>query len=276
MTTASRIDYFGIQKKSLSDELDYHLERIEMLGYSVIENVLSNDTCDALALLMDKLNQAQNEEFGVARLKQLKDYGVIRDMLIKERTFLDLAMHPMSLAFVEKILGSTAILNLQNGIVLEPHTKHDQAKFHRDFAKDFICEQVLALNTFFLIDDFTAESGGTWVVPFTHKNKVVPSDRYLEENKVQIIGPRGSLFVFDGLLIHKAGDNESSNYRRAINHEYTRPFIKQQVDYVSMLDGVLDLESRAAQIMGFWSRPPKTIQEYRVDPDKRTYRGGQG
>jgi ectoine hydroxylase-related dioxygenase (phytanoyl-CoA dioxygenase family) len=276
MTTASRINYFGIQKKTLTDELDYHLERLEMLGYTVIDNVLSEDTCDHLASLIDKLNKEQNSEFGIARLKELKDYGVIRDMMIKESTFLELAMHPMSLAFVEKVLGSTAILHLQNGIVLEPHTKHDQALFHRDFAKDFVCEQVLALNTFFLIDEFTSETGGTWVVPFTHKNKVVPSDRYLEENKVQITGPRGSLFVFDGLLIHKAGDNTSDNFRRAINHQYTRPFIKQQVDYVAMMDGKLDPESRAAQLMGFWSRPPRTIQEYRVDPEKRTYRKGQG
>jgi ectoine hydroxylase-related dioxygenase (phytanoyl-CoA dioxygenase family) len=84
-------------------------------------------------------------------------------------------------------------------------------------------------------------------------------------DELDIARPRGSLFVFDGLLIHKAGDNELSNYRRAINHQYTRPFIEPQVDYISMMDGVLDLESRAAQLMGFWSRPPKTIQEYRVD-----------
>jgi hypothetical protein len=43
-----------------------------------------------------------------------------------------------------------------------------------------------------------------------------------------------------------------------------------------MMDGKLDPESRAAQLMGFWSRPPRTIQEYRVDPEKRTYRKGQG
>jgi ectoine hydroxylase-related dioxygenase (phytanoyl-CoA dioxygenase family) len=258
------------------NDLDYHLERLERLGYTVIEDVLSPSACDELSTLMDKANASQNQEYGVDRLKELRDYGVVRDLMLKEPAFLELVVHPVSMAFVDKILGSTAILHLQNGIVLEPQTKHEQAKYHRDFAKTFICEEVLSLNTFFLIDEFTAETGGTWVVPFTHTNKVVPSERYLEENKVQIVGRRGSLFIFDSLLIHKAGDNSSPNFRRGLNHQYTRPFIKQQVDYVTMMQGKLDQESKLAQIFGFWTRPPRSIQEYRVDPDKRTYRGGQG
>ena len=64
--------------------------------------------------------------------------------------------------------------------------------------------------------------------------------------------------------------------RRAINHQYTRPFIKQQLDYAGMFRGKLDPESRFAQVIGTWSMPPRDVAEYRVDPDKRTYRGGQG
>jgi ectoine hydroxylase-related dioxygenase (phytanoyl-CoA dioxygenase family) len=276
MTTASRIEYFGIEKKELHDELDYHLENLEMKGFTVIEDVLSESLCTDLASRMDTLNEAQNKKFGVVRLKELKDYGVIRDMLCEDEAFLQLVIHPMVLAIVERTIGSTAILHLQNGIVLEPHTKHDQAAFHRDFSKDFVCEKVLAMNTMFVIDEFSPATGGTWIVPFTHKNRVVPSDRYMEENGIQITAKRGSLFVFDGLLVHKAGDNKSPNYRRAINHQYTRPFIKQQLDYVGLMEGRIEIESKLGQVMGFWTRPPKSVEEYRVDPDKRTYRKGQG
>ena len=276
MTTASKPSLFSVKTDALATDFDYHMERVERLGYTVVENVLSNQVCDELSVLLDKLNESQLDEFGAERLKELKDYGVVRDMILNEPVFLELAQHPASLMFTDKVLGASAILHLQNGIILEPHTKHVQARFHRDFSKDFVCEQVLALNTFFLIDDFTPETGGTWVVPFTHKNNKFPSERYLEENKVQIVGKRGSMFVFDGLLIHKAGDNESPNFRRAVNHQYTRPFIKQQVDYVAIMEGKLDPESRAAQLMGYWSRPPRSIQEYRVDEDKRTYRRNQG
>ena len=36
-------------------------------------------------------------------------------------------------------------------------------------------------------------------------------------------------------------------------------------------------ETQLAQILGMWTIPPKTLDEYRVDnPSERTYRGGQG
>jgi ectoine hydroxylase-related dioxygenase (phytanoyl-CoA dioxygenase family) len=82
--------------------------------------------------------------------------------------------------------------------------------------------------------------------------------------------------VFDSLLIHCAGSNRSSSPRRGVNHQYTRPFIKQQMDYPALLRGSVDPESPLAQTLGFWSVPPRSVDEFRVDPTLRTYRQGQG
>lgn len=271
-----RLQFYGIERKVHADELDYHLENLEMKGFSLIENVLPVEKCKEYSDRLDRLNDMQNKKFGVERLKELQDYGVVRDAISEDPSFHELIVNPMVLAVVERTVGATAILHLQNGIVLEPHLKHHQAAFHRDFAKDFVADKVLAINCMYLIDEFTHETGGTWVVPYTHKSAKIPSDRYLQENEMQIVGKPGSLFVFDGLLVHRAGDNKSQNKRRSINQMYTRPFIKQQMEYAKQLEGKVDHESRLAQILGMWTLPPKDVYEFRVDPDKRTYRKNQG
>src|SRR5437764_562426 len=87
---------------------------------------------------------------------------------------------------------------------------------------------------------------------------------------------RGSVVIFDSMLVHRAGTNRSNAPRRAVNHQYTRPFVKQQMDLAHMMRGRVDPESRLAQVLGLWSVPPKSLEEFRVDPPRRTYRAGQG
>lgn len=276
MLASSSRNFLGIQRNTIETELDYVVECLDLKGYALIENVLSNEQCELISEKLDYLNEKQVAKYTRERLEQLNDYGVIRDMLIEEPLFRDLAVHPRVLEVVEKVVGETAILHLQNGIVLEPGLKHIQAQFHRDFFKDFVADKVLALNAMFVIDEFNAETGGTWIVPGTHKFSHIPSERYMEEHAIQVIAKKGSVFLFDGLLLHKAGDNESKANRRAVNQEYTRPFIKQQLDYAGLFRNKIDHESRFAQLIGLWSMPPRDVEEYRVDPDKRTYRKGQG
>jgi ectoine hydroxylase-related dioxygenase (phytanoyl-CoA dioxygenase family) len=272
----ARLQYFGIQRMQSQTDFEFHLERLALDGFTVLENILSAQECTDLSQRLDKLNEAQIQQYGRARLEQLNDFGVVRAVLAQDEKFLQLPMHPLVLQFVEHLVGSTAILHLQNAIVLEPNKRHHQAAYHRDFAKDFICDKLLALNAMFAINEFSSTTGGTWVVPGTHKQSLIPSNAYLAQHAVQIEAPAGSLFLFDGLLVHKAGDNHTDQFRRSINHLYTRPFVKQQIDLASLMRGRVEPDSRLAQLLGMWSIPPCSVEEFRVDPQHRTYRAGQG
>lgn len=133
------------------------------------------------------------------------------------------------------------------------------------------------MNTFIAIDPFTAETGATWVVPGSHLFEDMPSDQYLQKHEIQMQMEPGSVLVFDSTLWHRSGQNRSGRVRRGLNQQYTRPFIKQQLDYPVLLSSCVDKESELAQTLGFWAVSPKSVQEFRVsDPAKRTYRAGQG
>jgi len=256
--------------------LNHHLENIDINGYTIVENVITKSECQVISSKLDKLNQEQIKEFGERRLKELGEWGTIRALIEKDDYFKNIILNETIFQIISQIIGDTAILHLHNGIVTEPTTKHWGNKFHKDFDKSFYSDEPLSINAFWVIDDFNEKSGGTWVVPFSHKLKNWPSDEYLNKNAIQTIAKAGSVMIFDSRLIHRGGDNNSGNFRRAINHQYTRPFIKQQIDFPSIMQNRFDLESKISQVLGFWSIAPKSVKEFRSDPNKRTYRSGQG
>jgi ectoine hydroxylase-related dioxygenase (phytanoyl-CoA dioxygenase family) len=255
---------------------DQNIENVARLGYTVIEGVLTSSEAQELCLRLGRLYAQQVEEFGETRLRELNDYEIHRGPLANDPAFADLVIHPIVLELVDTVLGSTAILHLQNASAVAPRAVHFQSRFHRDFAKDFLASKCLALNAFWCLTDFTAENGATWVVPGSHRDANLPSADFIERNSVQVIAPAGSIIFWDGLLLHKAGYNSSDRVRYGINHMYTKPFIKQQLDYPAFLKDKYSHEGRLGQVLGFWAVPPKSVKEYRVDPDKRTYRKNQG
>jgi ectoine hydroxylase-related dioxygenase (phytanoyl-CoA dioxygenase family) len=86
------------------------------------------------------------------------------------------------------------------------------------------------------------------------------------------------MLVFDSTLWHAAGANTSGRDRVAINHQFTRSFFKQQVDYVRALGDeiVLAQQPRTQQLLGWYTRVVKSLDEYYRPAEERLYRGGQG
>jgi len=270
------LKYPGFQQTKINSELDRHLENLEILGYSIMENVISSEEAAAFASKLEYLWQKQEEEFGKDRLLELGEYGTHRGLLGEDPAFADIVIHPKIFEVVSATVGNMSILYCENASAVFPGEKHYQTAWHRDFNKDFVATKTLAVNAFWCITDFTAENGATSVVPGTHKRPMVPSESFIEKSAVQIIAPAGSVLFYDSLILHRAGTNNSDKPRYGINHIYTRPFMKQQIDYPAFLKGKYDEESKLGQVLGFWTIPPKSVKEFRVDPDKRTYRRGQG
>lgn len=267
----------GIKVNKVDNEFEENLESLERNGFFILNSALEKEHVNEIKLQLDIIWESQLAKYGKSFLKKIGDWGQVRALMDDNQIFKDLIVHPEILKYVDATIGDTAILHLQNGIVLYPTEKHNQAKYHKDFPKDFLSNKLLSLNAFVAIDEFTAENGGTWLLPGSHKFSELPSQFYIKKNQIQLNCEPGSIVFFDSTLWHKGGDNLTKKIRRAINHQYTRPFIKQQLDYPVIMNQKVDMETKLAQKLGMWTIPPKSVDEYRVkDPKLRTYRGGQG
>src|SRR5262249_9243183 len=157
--------------------------------------------------------------------------------------------------------SETAVMHLQNGFIL-PSFKGSsgapqvfQNSYHRDFPR-YLNGYMASVNVFFAIDEFRADNGSTWVVPRTHQRPAGPTSAFCEAQVVAATCAAGSMIVFDSTLWHAAGQNVSGNDRLAINHQFTRSFIKQQIDYVRAMDQtqLLALPARSQQLLGYYTQ----------------------
>ena len=178
--------------------------------------------------------------------------------------FINIATNKTVLEIVEKILGSFYILNLQNAIINRPNEEHHQSSWHRDLPyQNWTISKPLSINALFCIDDFSVETGGTIVVPYTHKTEVLPSDKYIKRHAITATAKAGSVIVFDSMLFYKAGYNSSNIIRRAVNHQYQIPLLKQFYDFPKALKGKFSDDKFLAQLLGYTSQVPLDDVEWR-------------
>lgn len=258
------------------------LEGLRHHGFAIVTNVLDDrriaETRDAIY----RAREAIVAEVGAERLQRAGELGVLRLMMKHEPLFYRHLEIPEMLQVVDATVSPTAIMHLQNGFILPSYPREStpevfQNKFHMDFPRvldGYLC----SINVMFAIDAFTAENGGTLAVPGTHQKSERPDQAFLDANAIPVECPPGSMFIFDSTLWHAAGRNESGADRLAINHQFTRSYIKQQLDYVRALgaDAVEAQPARTQQLLGWYTRLPTSLDEYYQPSEKRLYRAGQG
>ena len=248
----------------------------------MVEGVLTPAMLADTRAAMYRAQKKIHEEVGHERIDRAGELGVLRLMLKYEPVFFSFLEIEELLAIVDNTVSSTAILHLQNGFIL-PSFPPDrtprifQNRFHQDFPRVFN-GYLASVNLMFAIDEFTASNGATVVALGTHQRLQAPDPQFLESAAIPVEAPAGSMIVFDSTLWHRAGVNTSGNDRLAINHQFTRSFLKQQIDYVRALgdQAIVAHEPRTRQLVGWATRVVSSLDEYYRPESERLYQKGQG
>jgi ectoine hydroxylase-related dioxygenase (phytanoyl-CoA dioxygenase family) len=258
------------------------LEGVRCEGYAVTEGVLSKGFLELTRAAMYRVHEQIVHDVGKERLARAGELGVLRLMLKYDPHFFEFLEIPELVAVIDKTVSETAILHLQNGFILPSFGKGDvpsvfQNRFHQDFPR-VLNGYITSINIMFAIDEFSEENGATLAVPGTHQRLLPPDPEYLQLNSIPIQCPAGSMLVFDSTLWHAAGANVSGKDRVAVNHQFTRSYIKQQIDYVRALGDqvILAQKPRTQQLLGWYTRVVTSLDEYYRPETERLYRRGQG
>jgi len=253
----------NIQTK-LNKAIDLHIEELQVNGFSVLENVLKDDELKDCRLKLDAIYETQKTKFGEINLTKINEQNLVRCSLVYDDFFLNIATNSRVLEIVKCVIGNYFILHLQNGIINKPNEEHHQSSWHRDLPyQNFVISKPLAIGALYCIDDFSNESGGTFVLPYSHRVESIPSVQYVEKYSRQIVAKAGSVILFDSMLFHKAGYNFSSFIRRAINNVYVVPILKQQIDLPLALNGKYADDEFLSKFLGYQSRTLSSDIEWR-------------
>ena len=267
--------------KKNNNWLSLALEGLTYEGYAVIEGVLDDAFVQATREKMYMVQERILSDLGRARLERAGERGVLRLMMQYDPHFVKFLEIPELLSVIDSVVSDTCILHLQNGFILpssqEAPSDVFQYHFHRDFRR-VLNGYPASVNAMFTIDRFTRENGGTLIVSGTHQQLQAPSLDYMNSASITIECGPGSMILFDSTLMHTAGFNISGADRLSINHQFTRSYFKQQIDYVRALEeGFIQAQvPRTQQLLGWYTRVVTSLDEYYRPADQRMYRAGQG
>lgn len=268
MTTKEAVKTFGVKEfTSAGSQLDQAVEDIKLLGYTIVPDVLNVEELQAAREKIDSIYAQQVDEVGGEQeLAAINDAHTARCPLAYDDFFLKVATNPRVLAIVERFLGDYFILMLQNGVINTPSVGNEQnaGYWHRDLNyQHFISTRPISISALFCIDPFSEETGGTFVLPASHKAEAFPSEPFVLQHEKVVDAPAGAAIVFDSMLYHRGGYNRSAKPRRAVNHMYCLPLIKQQISLPKILQGKFSDDPFLSKFLGYTSEPDGSVSEFR-------------
>lgn len=257
---------YGVHQQTSSASLiDRAVEAIRLVGYAVVDAGFAPDRLAALSAAFDRALAASHAQHGGRdALAEIDEHNTVRAPLASDRLFLELALDPTVLGVCRRLIGDYVVLNQQNGIVNPPHgERYNQGAFHRDLPyQHFVSSHPLAINALFCLDSFTLENGATHVIPASHKNEAFPSDAVVDALQVQVSAPAGSFIVLDCMAFHRGGVNRTARPRRAVNHVYSAPMLRQQLDLPALLGPDYTSDPDIRRFLGYDVRTPASVAAY--------------
>lgn len=244
---------------------DFAVEQIRNIGYTVVQSGFSAQQLQVIREKIDNIYDQQIAEIGgEQQLERMNDANLARCLIGYDEYFMQLAAHPRLIALCERLLDENFILMSQNAILNRPSNEHYQVTWHRDLNyQHFVSSRPLAISALYCIDDFSEETGGTFLLPASHKSEVFPSPEYVDIHERQMSAPAGSILVFDAMVYHRSGFNHSGKVRRAVNHIYSLPLIKQQISFPRMLKGKFSDDTFLRKFLGYETETGPSVQEWR-------------
>jgi ectoine hydroxylase-related dioxygenase (phytanoyl-CoA dioxygenase family) len=258
------------------------LEKLDLKnqGFIILKNRISEVKLDLLSKAIDssfiqhKIIQDENNS-------DIKTEGVALHVLLNDDIFIKLLEDLIKDGFIQELqdnfFNSNCILNSLSALDNLPNKPNFSSNIHRDL-RFYSGEFPVMLNCLIMIDDFTIENGGTFLLPGSHLEERKPSDYEFFYDAIQATGKRGDILVFNANVWHASAPNITlRNHRRAIPFTVSRSFMKQLLDYPRAIgyERINEFSPELQQLLGYHSRVPSSLIEWYQPEDKRFYKKNQ-
>lgn len=244
-------------------------------GWCLFDGYLDSGFTDELAAELDAAYESCRK---MRREKGLSDTmnGALHHLILFRGGFLDLLKIDPLHEYIRSYFVGNYILSCYNAVINEKASSSYVAGIHRD-TRLFTEDLNLVINMLVMLDDFTLANGATYVLSGSHLAPERPTDETFFAKSDRLVGKKGSIVLFNSNVWHAAGKNTTDEKRRCLTLTYSRPWLKQQLDYPRALGYELadQLPENLLQVLGYNSRIPASFDEWYQPPEKRFYRLGQ-
>ena len=222
-------------------------------GYLIIENLQPRSVMERLLIDLKRYDAQEeilkDEFFGGALRK-------VEEVVNKSPAFVELLDTPLVSAIAAEVLGENPLLHATGVFILEQggygQTLHQDEVIYKPYLPRTPGGPQYVLNMMWAVVDFTAENGGTRILPGSH---LWTDDRTPQEGdkEIQIEMSAGSLGMWLGSVWHGGGINRTPAARvgaeMGFNCGWLRPY-ESQLLLVPPLTAK-DLPERVAAMAGY-------------------------
>ena len=254
-------------------DVDRHLAELDAQGYTVIADFLS---ADAIARVREGLapylgtHAGRNgfEGFRTERVYTLVGRGPVFEAIAEDERVL---------ALLDRFLRPGYLLTASQAICIHPGERAQPIHHDDSFYPWPRPRPSISLSTIVAVDAFTAENGGTEVVPGSHRWSdaevafaygVRPGHHEgeagrdlkpeIERQLVPMALPAGGCLLFHGTLLHRGGANRSGRSRLAFSNQYCEPWARTQENFYLGVapERVRAMSPRLQELLGYGIMPP--------------------
>jgi len=248
-------------------------------GYTIIRNVVSEEWLNVLKNAVDKAF-IEHRNTQIKNNNDIHTDGVALHVLLSNPVFIQFLEYLQKLGFFESLqqnyFNSKCIINSFSALNNLPNQPNFSAVVHRDlrfYSGDFN----VMINCLLMVDDFSIDNGGTYLLPYSHLEERKPTDKEFFDNAVQAVGNKGDILLFNANVWHSSAPNKTQDDRRAIPITVSKSFMKQLLDYPRAIgyDKIDSFTYEMQQLLGYHSRVPASLDEWYQPEDKRFYKKHQ-
>lgn len=252
-------------------------ENIKKYGWARIKNAFDKKLIDQMKLELKKVDKMYLKIQNDNGLKNSAKNTYHHIPLLCKSSFSILEKIPIH-KLLNKYFDGKYILNIMGAVRILPNKEFSSTqKIHRDI-RSYTNGYPMTLGVICLLDDSTINNGATIFMKKSFKIKKKPGKKVFFKNSFVATGKKGDLIIFDSNMWHCSGLNVTDSERYIVTIIYSKPFVKQALDYPGAL-GIRfqkKISPFLRQILGYNARIPKSLNEWYAVPKKRFYKSDQG
>jgi ectoine hydroxylase-related dioxygenase (phytanoyl-CoA dioxygenase family) len=259
----TRMDDAGAVRTRAAFDPAPHVDAMRTRGWTIIEGFLDAARLAAFRVGVEPLlgrYRGRNDFEGrtTERIYTLVGRGPV---------FEDMAADPRLMAVLGAFLKPNFLLSASHAICIFPGEKAQA--LHTDDAFYLVPRPrpPLGISVIGAVDPFTAENGGTVMVPGSHRWSSAEVEDFRRgrtpatappPEAVALEMPAGAIAVFPGTLVHGAGANASAEPRLAFTNQYCEPWLRPQENFYLAIprDRVRAMAPAVQSLLGYSITPP--------------------
>jgi len=235
-------------------DLEAHARAIGGDGYTIIEDFL-----DAAALA--EVRRVLGFYLGSHRGRNpFEGHSTERvyTLVARARIFWDIVLDARIAALCDRFLLPNCLLTASQAICIRPGEKPQDLHHDDTFYTVPRPRPMISISTIVAVDAFTAENGGTEVIPGSHLWGEDWRARAAASQPVTVVMPAGACVVFSGTFVHRGGANRSSAQRLAFSNQYCQPWARQQENFLQgvPVEVARQMPRRLQEMLGYSIYPP--------------------